>query len=117
MDGTKEQLNRVFAALADPTRRDLVARLAMADSTVGELAEPHEMTFQAISKHIKVLEAAKLVTRRRRANRRLVHLDASALELPANWIALYRAWTPPPRLTFSHPTWAAEPRPATSTLR
>ena len=61
MDESKERLNRAFAALADPTRRELVARLASADATVGELAEPHDMTLQAISKHVKVLEEAGLV--------------------------------------------------------
>jgi DNA-binding transcriptional ArsR family regulator len=62
VDVSTEPLNRVFAALADPTRRDLVARLASADATVGELAEPHDMSLQAISKHVKALEEAGLVT-------------------------------------------------------
>lgn len=90
MDESAEQLNRVFAALADPTRRDLVARLASADATVGELAEPYDMSLQAISKHVKVLEEAGLVTRSRDAQRRPVHLDAEVFELMTKWIERYR---------------------------
>ena len=85
-----EQLNRVFAALADPTRRDLVARLAGADATVGELAEPYDMSLQAISKHVKVLEEAGLVTRSKDAQRRPVHLDATVFDLMTKWIERYR---------------------------
>nr|WP_208406258.1 metalloregulator ArsR/SmtB family transcription factor [Amycolatopsis granulosa] len=83
-------MNRVFAALADPTRRDLVARLAAADATVGELAEPYAMSLQAISKHVKVLEEAGLVTRSKVAQRRPVHLDAEVLHLMTKWIERYR---------------------------
>ncbi|SFB13886.1 DNA-binding transcriptional regulator, ArsR family [Amycolatopsis marina] len=90
MDENAEQLNLVFAALADPTRRDLVARLAGADATVGELAEPYDMSFQAISKHVKVLEEAGLVTRSRDAQRRPVHLDAEVFDLMTKWIERYR---------------------------
>ena len=90
MDESTEQLNRVFAALADPTRRDLVARLAGADATVGELAEPYDMSVQAISKHVKVLEEAGLVTRSKDAQRRPVHLDAEVFDLMTKWIERYR---------------------------
>jgi DNA-binding transcriptional ArsR family regulator len=90
VDEGTEQLNRVFAALADPTRRELVARLAGADATVGELAEPHDMSLQAISKHVKVLEEAGLVTRSKDAQRRPVHLDAVVFDLMTNWIERYR---------------------------
>jgi DNA-binding transcriptional ArsR family regulator len=90
VDESKERLNRAFAALADPTRRELVARLASADATVGELAEPHDMTLQAISKHVKVLEEAGLVTRSKDAQRRPVHLDAAVFDLMTNWIERYR---------------------------
>ncbi|NIH80264.1 ArsR/SmtB family transcription factor [Amycolatopsis viridis] len=90
MNENTEQLNRVFAALADPTRRDLVARLAAADATVGELAEPYAMSLQAISKHVKVLEEAGLVTRSKVAQRRPVHLDAEVLDLMTKWIERYR---------------------------
>ncbi|GAA1680885.1 metalloregulator ArsR/SmtB family transcription factor [Glycomyces endophyticus] len=85
-----EQLDRAFAALADPTRRGLVARLAVSDATVGELAEPYDMSFQAISKHVKVLEEAGLVTRSRDAQRRPVHLRAEALDSMTAWIERYR---------------------------
>jgi len=90
VDESRERLNRAFAALADPTRRELVARLASADATVGELAEPHDMTLQAISKHVKVLEEAGLVTRSKDAQRRPVHLDAAVFDLMTNWIERYR---------------------------
>ena len=90
MDDNTERLNRVFAALADPTRRDLVARLAGADATVGDLAEPYDMSLQAISKHVKVLEEAGLVTRSKNAQRRPVHLDAAVFDLMTKWIERYR---------------------------
>jgi DNA-binding transcriptional ArsR family regulator len=90
VDERTEQLNRAFAALADPTRRDMVARLAGADATVGELAEPYDMSLQAISKHVKVLEEAGLVTRSKDAQRRPVHLDAEVFDLMTKWIERYR---------------------------
>ena len=90
MAESAEQLNRVFAALADPTRRDLVARLAGADATVGELAEPYDISLQAISKHLKVLEEAGVVTRSKEAQRRPVHLDAEVFDLMTKWIERYR---------------------------
>ncbi len=85
-----DQLSRVFAALADPTRRDLVSRLTVADATVNELAEPYDVTVQAISKHLKVLEDAGLVTRSRRAQTRPVHLEAEVFDLMTAWIERYR---------------------------
>lgn len=85
-----DPLSKVFAALADPTRRDMVARLATADATVGELAEPYEVTVQAISKHLKVLEASGLVTKTRDAQRRSVHLEAEVFDLMSKWIERYR---------------------------
>ena len=85
-----DQLSRVFAALADPTRRDIVARLSTDDATVGELAEPYDVSIQAVSKHIKVLEEAGLVTRSRDAQRRPVHLDAEVFDLMTKWIERYR---------------------------
>ncbi len=84
-----DQLSRVFAALADPTRRDMVARLTVADATVNQLAEPYQMTVQAISKHLKVLESAGLVTRSRDAQRRPVHLEAEVFDLMSRWIERY----------------------------
>lgn len=85
-----EQLSKVFAALADPTRRDLVARLAVSDATVNALAEPYDVSLQAISKHLKVLEDAGLVSRSRDAQRRPVHLEAEVFELMTSWIDRYR---------------------------
>jgi DNA-binding transcriptional ArsR family regulator len=76
----EEQLNRAFAALADPTRRDMVARLTAADATIGELAGPYSMSMQAISKHVSVLEEAGLVTKTKASQRRMVHLDLAALD-------------------------------------
>ena len=85
-----QQLSQVFAALADPTRRDMVARLAVGDATVGELAEPYDVSMQAVSKHIRVLTDAGLVTQRRDAQRRPCHLNAAALEELTGWIDKYR---------------------------
>jgi DNA-binding transcriptional ArsR family regulator len=85
-----EPLDNVFAALADPTRRDIVARLATADATVTELAEPYDMSIQAISKHLQVLERAGLVTKTRDAQRRSVHLEAEVFDLMTKWIERYR---------------------------
>jgi DNA-binding transcriptional ArsR family regulator len=86
-----DRLSRVFSALADPTRRDIVARLADGDATVNELAEPYDVTVQAVSKHLKVLEDAELVTRTRDAQRRPVHLEAEVFDLMSKWIERYRA--------------------------
>ncbi len=86
----EDELTRVFAALADPTRRDIVARLAVGDATVGELAEPYEMSLQAVSKHVKVLTDAGLVTQRRDAQRRPCHLEAEVFDLMTKWIERYR---------------------------
>jgi DNA-binding transcriptional ArsR family regulator len=83
-------LSRMFAALADPIRRDMVARLTVVDATVNELAEPYHITLQAVSKHLKVLESAGLVTRSRDAQRRPVHLEAAVFDRMTDWIARYR---------------------------
>ena len=85
-----DALSRVFSALADPTRRDIVARLAVSDATVNELAEPYAVTVQAVSKHLKVLEDAGLVSRTREAQRRPVHLEAEVFDLMTKWIERYR---------------------------
>ena len=85
-----DQLSRVFAALADPTRRDMVARLAAGDATVGELAHPYAVSVQAVSKHVKVLAEAGLVSQRRDAQRRPCHLEAEVLDLMTKWIDRYR---------------------------
>ncbi len=85
-----DSLSRMFSALADPTRRDLVARLTTGDATVNELAAPYDVSLQAVSKHIKVLQEAGLVTRSRDAQRRPVHLEAEVLDLMTGWIERYR---------------------------
>jgi DNA-binding transcriptional ArsR family regulator len=85
-----DQLSRVFAALADPTRRDIVARLAVGDASVGQLAAPYEMSVQAVSKHLKVLEESGLVSRGDAGHRRPVHLEAEVLDLMTKWIERYR---------------------------
>ena len=89
LDGD-EGLSQVFAALGDATRRDLVARLAVGDATVGELAGPYDMTLQAVSKHVAVLESAGLVTKTRAGRERTVHLEAEVFDLMAAWIERYR---------------------------
>jgi DNA-binding transcriptional ArsR family regulator len=88
--GNADALSRVFSALADPTRRDMVARLSIADATVNELAEPYEVSVQAVSKHLRVLEDAGLVTRSRDAQRRPVHLEAEVFDLMTKWIERYQ---------------------------
>jgi DNA-binding transcriptional ArsR family regulator len=85
-----DALSRVFSALADPTRRDMVARLAVADATVNQLAQPYDVSLQAVSKHLKVLEDAGLVSRSREAQRRPVHLEAEIFDLMTKWIERYR---------------------------
>lgn len=85
-----DALSLAFSALADPTRRDLLARLTVADATVTELAAPYEVSVQAISKHLKVLEDAGLVSRSRDGQRRPVHLEAEVFDLMTTWIERYR---------------------------
>jgi DNA-binding transcriptional ArsR family regulator len=84
------RLDRAFMAMSDPVRRAIVARLSRGPATVNELAAPFNITKQAVSKHIQVLEQAGLVTRTRDAQRRPVHLDAAALEQLTAWIDRYR---------------------------
>jgi DNA-binding transcriptional ArsR family regulator len=86
-----DQLSKVFAALADPTRRDIVARLSVGDATVNAIAAPYEVSLQAVSKHLKVLEDAGLVSRSREAQRRPVHLEAEVFDLMTKWIERYQA--------------------------
>lgn len=87
---SEDRLSEVFAALADPTRRDMVARLADGDATLTELAESYDVSVQAVSKHLKVLEQAGLVTRTREAQRRPAHLEAEVFDLMTKWIERYR---------------------------
>ncbi len=85
-----DALSRAFSALADPTRRDLVARLAEGDATVNELAAPYDMSVQAVSKHLRVLEDSGLVSRPGDAARKPVHLEAEVFDLMTKWIERYR---------------------------
>lgn len=85
-----DQLSRAFAALADPTRRDLVARLTLGDATVGQLAAPYAMSLQAVSKHLTVLEKAGIVTRHHRAPRQPVHLEPTVLAPLTDWLETHR---------------------------
>jgi DNA-binding transcriptional ArsR family regulator len=87
-----ERLDATFAALADPTRRAIVARLAIGEASVTELAAPFAMTQPAISKHLKVLERAGLVSRRRDAQRRPCRLEAHALQAATEWLDAYRRY-------------------------
>ena len=85
-----DELDRAFAALADPTRRAIVARLASGEATVTELAEPFEMTQPSISKHLKVLERAGLISRGRAAQTRPRRLETARLKDIADWVGAYR---------------------------
>ena len=89
----KDQLSLIFGALADPTRRAILTRLADGEATVAELAEPFAMSQPAISRHLKVLEDAGLISRTRRATARLSHLQAEPLRDVTTWLARYqRFW-------------------------
>jgi DNA-binding transcriptional ArsR family regulator len=87
---TDERLDVAFAALADPTRRAIVSRLCLGDATVGELAEPFEMSLPGISKHLKVLERGGLISRRRDAQFRPCHLEVEVLDGAMEWIRTRR---------------------------
>ena len=85
-----DRLSSTLFALADPTRRGILARLATGDATVTELAEPYDMSMAAVSKHLKVLETAGLITRGREAQWRPCHLEAAPLRDVSNWLESYR---------------------------
>jgi DNA-binding transcriptional ArsR family regulator len=89
---TTDQLSTTFAALADPTRRAILARLARGEATVKELAEPFPVSVQAISKHLKVLEGAGLITRGRSAQLRPSRLRSTPMREAADWLGEYRAF-------------------------
>jgi DNA-binding transcriptional ArsR family regulator len=88
---TADQLSVIFGALADPTRRAILERLATGEATVGELGAPFTMSQPAISKHLKVLESAGLVSRRRRGTSNLSRLEPEALQEADAWLERYRA--------------------------
>jgi len=108
-----DQLSLAFAALSDPTRRDLVARLSIGDATLKELASSYSMSLQAVSKHLTVLERAGLVSRGRDAQRRPVHLEAGVLSPLAEWLERYRRQADEryQRLEAVLDTLATEPQP------
>jgi DNA-binding transcriptional ArsR family regulator len=85
-----DRLSTTFAALADPTRRAILARLVLGEATVTELAEPFEMSLPAVSKHLKVLERAGLIARGREAQWRPCRLEAGPLKDAADWLEVYR---------------------------
>jgi len=85
-----DTLSRVFSALADPTRRNIVAQLAEGDATVSQLAEPYQMTLQAVYKHLRVLEDAGLVSRPHGPQPRPVHLETKVFDVLDDWIERYR---------------------------
>jgi DNA-binding transcriptional ArsR family regulator len=85
-----DQLSRVFSALADPTRREMVATLAVADASLVDLAAPHAMSIQAVSKHLQILQEAGLVSRTRDAQRRPAHLEIEVFDLMTKWIERYQ---------------------------
>jgi DNA-binding transcriptional ArsR family regulator len=87
-----DELDRTFAALADPTRRAILDRLSAGDATVTELAEPFPVSVQAVSKHLKVLEGAGLITRGRTGQLRPSRIDGAALKEAADWIEGYRSF-------------------------
>ncbi|MDO6387022.1 MULTISPECIES: helix-turn-helix transcriptional regulator [unclassified Uliginosibacterium] len=86
----RDDLSTTFAALADPTRRAILARLALGETSVSELAEPFEMSLPAVTKHLKVLQRAGLVTQGRQAQWRPCRLEAAPLQEAAGWIEHYR---------------------------
>jgi DNA-binding transcriptional ArsR family regulator len=87
-----DQLSTIFGALADPTRRAILAQLTRGDATVTELAAPFDVSQPAISRHLKVLEQAGLISRSQRATARLSHLEAEPLRTATDWLAGYRAY-------------------------
>jgi DNA-binding transcriptional ArsR family regulator len=87
---TTDHLSATFAALADPTRRAILGRLRVGECSVGELAEPFEMSMPAVSKHLRVLERAGLIAQRRDAQRRQCRLEAGPLKEVSEWTERYR---------------------------
>jgi DNA-binding transcriptional ArsR family regulator len=90
-------LDDTFSALADPTRRGILTRLSLGEATVGELAEPFNISLPGISRHLRVLEAASLITRERRGKHRLCRLDSQALAVASQWLDSYRNTIPKKR--------------------
>jgi len=108
-----DALSSTLSALADPTRRAILARLASGDAGVKELAEPHDMSLAAVSKHLKVLEGAGLVSRSREAQWRPCHLEAEPLRAVSAWVEAYRQFWE--RSLDSLAGYLAELQPSTGT--
>ena len=87
-----DRLSATLSALADPTRRGILARLSLGDASVSELAEPYDMSLAAVSKHLKVLEGAGLISRGREAQWRPCHLEAEPLQAVTEWLEAYRSF-------------------------
>ena len=87
-----QMLDTKFSALADPTRRAILARLALGEATVGELGEPFPISAPAISRHLKVLEEAQLIARTRRGQQQVIRLNPEGLKSPQEWLDHYRAF-------------------------
>ena len=108
----QDQLSNTFAALADPTRRAILARLALGETSVTDLATPFEMSMPAVSKHLKVLERAGLIARGREAQWRPCRLEAGPLKEAASWIEEYRRfWSPYVDALERHLDRMVEPAP------
>lgn len=87
-----DPLSMTFSALADPTRRAILERLARGDATVGELAQPYDMSMAAVSKHLKVLEKAELISRKKEAQWRYCRLEGAPMEEASKWVAKYKVF-------------------------
>lgn len=87
---TEHDLDRLFQALADRTRRSILRQVARGERTISDIAKPHDLTFAAVSKHLKVLEAAGLVARRRDGSFQMISLNPEALKPASEWLAFYR---------------------------
>lgn len=92
LDSSSDDLSRTFAALADPTRRGILARLAQGEATVSELAAPYQLALPTVSRHLQVLERANLVRKSRSAQWRTCHLETEPLKAADEWLAPYRAF-------------------------
>ncbi len=114
----QDELSSTFAALADPTRRAILARLALGETSVTELARPFQMSMPAVSKHLKVLERAGLISRGREAQWRPCRLDAGPLKDAAFWIEEYRRfWSAHVDALERHLDRMDEPKPKKKTRR
>lgn len=112
-----DRLSSTLFALADPTRRGILARLATGDTTVKELAEPYDMSLAAVSKHLKVLEEAKLISRGREAQWRPCHLEGEPLQAVSEWLEDYRRFWDRSLDSLADYLKTMQPRPSTSSVK